>query len=173
MRRPLSSLLPLWAAIACSLPSAHAQEVDASHYDGTWSVRFTCPDGTACTARLALRDFEGTWQDLKGTRSSKSACGGKKIPISVQTSKLARLEFTVWGETAAPGCPTLSIMVKPVDRKSLEGSYDLGAHETESPEVHASHSAPPPSGQPASKDNAKPPATVRANPARSMRLERR
>jgi len=180
MRIPMRHALiwmPLWVAVSCVLPHASAQEVDANHYDGTWAVRFRCPDGSACTARMVLKDFEGTWQDVNGTRFSKRACGGKKIPLSVQSSKLTHLAFTVWGEAVAPGCPTLSLLVKPVNGKLLEGSYDVGVHESESPEVHASHSAAPPSGQPASKDTgttaAAAAAAAGAGSARSVRLERR
>jgi hypothetical protein len=38
-------------------------------------------------------------------------------------------------------CPTLGIVVKPVDEKTLAGSVAIGTHATESAEVHASHSA--------------------------------
>ena len=79
--------MPFWVAVTFFMSHANAQEVDANHYDGTWTVRLRCPDGSACTARLVLRDFEGTWQDVKGTRFSKGVCGGKKIPLSVQSSK--------------------------------------------------------------------------------------
>jgi len=164
--------MPLWLALACVCSGAGAQEADASHYDGTWTVRLRCPDGSNCTARLVLRDFEGTWQDLQGKRSAKGACGGKKIPLTVQSSKLAHLAFTVWGENIAPGCPTLSILVKPVNPKVLEGRYELGVHEGESPEVHASHSQATLSAQPAGKDTGKA-AVADAGPARSVRFERR
>jgi hypothetical protein len=96
--RPDRFLMPLWLALAFFVPSAGAQDAEASHYDGTWTVRLRCPDGSSCAARLVLRDFEGTWQDLQGKRSAKGACGAKKIPLTVQSSKLSHLAFKVWGE---------------------------------------------------------------------------
>ena len=167
-------LTSLWIGIACLVPPAAAQEIDAGHYDGGWTVRFKCPDGTACTARMVLKDFEGSWQDVRGSRASKSVCGGRKIPLSVQSSKLAHLAFTAWGESVRPGCPTLSIFVKPVSAKLLEGSYDVGVQETERAEVHASHSKAAPSGRPADTPSAKPVSpAVKVDPGRAIRLERR
>lgn len=170
--RPDRFLMPLWLALAFFVPSAGAQDADASHYDGTWTVRLRCPDGSSCAARLVLRDFEGTWQDLQGKRSAKSACGAKKIPLTVQSSKLSYLAFTVWGENISPGCATLSVLVKPVTPKVLEGRYELGVHEGESPEVHASHSQPVPAAPPVRNDTGKA-ALADAGTARSVRLERR
>ena len=165
-------LMPLWLALAFFGPAAGAQEAEASHYDGTWTVRLRCPDGSNCAARLVLRDFEGTWQDLQGKRSAKSACGAKKIPLTVQSSKLSHLEFTVWGENISPGCPTLSVLVKPVNAKVLEGRYELGVHEGESSEVHAGHSQPAPDAPPVRNDTGKA-AVSDAGTARTVRLERR
>ena len=167
-------LTSLWIGIACLVPPAAAQEIDAGHYDGAWTVRFKCPDGTACTARMVLKDFEGSWQDVGGSRRWKSVCGGRKIPLSVQSSKLAHLALTAWGESVRPGCPTLSIFVKPVSGKLLEGSYDVGVQETERAEVHASHSKAAPSGRPADTTSAKPVSpAVKVDPGRAIRLERR
>ena len=159
--------------MAIFMPHAAAQEIDASHYDGAWTVRFKCPDGSACTARMVLKDFEGSWQDVKGSRASKSVCGGRKIPLSVQSSKLAHLAFTAWGESVTPGCPTLSIFVQPVSGKLLEGRYDVGVQETERAEVHASHSKAAPSARPGGSIPAKPIAAAPVDPGRAIRLERR
>ena len=171
--RPALLLTSFWIAIACLEPTAVAQEVDASHYDGAWTVRFKCPDGNACTARMVLKDFEGTWQDVKGSRASKSACGGRRIPLSVQSSKLAHLAFTAWGESVTPGCPTLSIFVKPVSGTLLEGSYDVGVHDTERAEVHASHSKAALPARASDTASTRPAAAVHIDPARAIRLERR
>ena len=105
-------------------------------------------------------------------RSAKSACGAKKIPLTVQSSKLSHLAFTVWGENISPGCPTLSVLVKPVNAKVLEGRYELGVHEGESSEVHAGHSQPAPDAPPVRNDTGKA-AVSDAGTARTVRLERR
>ena len=171
--RPALLLTPLWIAIACCAHPAAAQEVDASHYDGSWTVRFKCPDGSACTARMVLKDFEGSWQDVQGSRASKRVCGGRKLPLSVQSSKLAHLAFTAWGDSVAPSCPTLSIFVKPVSATRLEGRYDVGVQETERAEVHASHAKESATARPAAAPSAKPTAATPTDPARAIRLERR
>ena len=87
-----------------------------------------------------LEGYDGTWQDRPGRDSAaRSACGGRKVPLTVQSSSRTLLAFTVWGETVAPACPTLTIAVKPTSDKLLKASADAGSHASESPEVHASH----------------------------------
>jgi hypothetical protein len=128
---------------------ALGQTVDKT-YDGTWDVRLTGPDRATQAATLVLKAYDGTWQDRPGSqRAAKGACAGKKIPLSVQASTTTALVFTVWGEVVAPGCPTLTVMVRPRGERVLEGSADLGSHGSESPEVHASHSAAPAASAPA------------------------
>jgi hypothetical protein len=105
---------------------ASAQPADRT-YDGTWAVQLTPPQGKAQAATLVLKDFEGTWQDRRGApRAAASACAAKKIPITVQASTTLTLVFTVWGEVVAPGCPTLSLTVRPRGDTHLEGLADLG-----------------------------------------------
>jgi hypothetical protein len=122
--------------------SAFAQPADRT-YDGTWAVQLTGPDGAAQAATLVLKDYDGTWQDRPGSRrAAKGACAGKKIPISVQTSTTLLLALTVWGEVVAPGCPTLTVTVRPRGEARLDGLADLGSKGSGRPEVS-------PSGQPA------------------------
>ena len=133
---------------------ALAQPVDKT-YDGTWEVRLTGPDRSVQAATLVLNGYDGTWQDRPGSRrAATGACAGKKIPLSVQASTTTILVFTVWGEVLAPGCPTLTVMVKPRGERVLEGSADLGSHGSESPDVHASHSATPAASAPATAEPA-------------------
>jgi hypothetical protein len=41
--------------------AASAQEVDAGHYDGSWTARLPCRSGQGtCAARLSIADFAGT-----------------------------------------------------------------------------------------------------------------
>src|SRR5688500_6731413 len=94
---------------------------------------------------------------------------GKKIPLTVQSSKLAHLALTVWGETVGPGCPNLSIFVKPVGSKTLEGSYDVGVHGTERPEVHACHAKPARADPSADSKTAWPTDAALADPRQAIR----
>jgi len=164
---PLASFRAgLAVAISCVVTAAGAQEVDAGHYDGSWTARLQCRSGKGmCAARLSIADFAGTWQDLSGTSAAQRMCGGKKMPLTVQSSTRSQLAFTVFGDQVSEKCPTLSILVKPIDAKRLAGGVVIGLHASESPEVHADHSAAPASGgmQPAAA----------ASAPNAIRLERR
>jgi hypothetical protein len=130
------------AVLSLSMLSAGAFAQPAEKlYDGAWTARLTAPDGAVQSATLELKAYDGTWQDRPGSRrAAKAACGGKKIPISVQASTPTLLLFTVWGEVVGPGCATLTVMARPRGETELGGPVDQGAHASESPEVHASHS---------------------------------
>ena len=126
-----------------------------------WSARLPCSSGAGtCSARLVIADFAGTWQDLSGSNASKRICGGgKKMPLTVQSSTREQLAFTVFGDSVSLRCPTLTILVKPVDDKTMQGSVDVGVHAGENREVHAGHSGAS--------------AATSANPANAIRLVRR
>jgi len=166
---PLASFRAgLAVAISCVVTAAGAQEVDAGHYDGSWTARLQCRSGKGmCAARLSIADFAGTWQDLSGTSAAQRMCGGKKMPLTVQSSTRSQLAFTVFGDQVSERCPTLSILVKPVDARTLAGSVAIGLHASESPEVHASHSTAPASGETAAS------TAAGAGAPNAIRLERR
>ncbi|MET0322350.1 MAG: hypothetical protein ABW069_16645 [Duganella sp.] len=123
MQRHLASALST-ALLLCA-PLAHAQETDTDLYDGRWNVTMKAADGSAAAASLVVANFGGTWQDQprKGAKVNK-ACSGKKFPITVQRSLPERMEFTVWGSSVAPACPDLTVLLKPVDAKTLEGTVN-------------------------------------------------
>jgi hypothetical protein len=153
--------LSLLAVLGCS--SAQAQPQDDQSYDGTWSVRLLATDGAARNATLVVRDYAGTWQVQPGARrAAKDPCGGRKIPLTVQSSTRTLLAFTVWGETIAP-----------VGEKTLEGTVDLESHASESPEVHASHAGPPAVSGSSSATSAGATGAKRIGSAGSVRLTRR
>ena len=164
--------LSLLAVLGCS--SAQAQPQDDQSYDGTWSVRLLATDGAARNATLVVRDYAGTWQVQPGARrAAKDPCGGRKIPLTVQSSTRTLLAFTVWGETIAPSCPTLTVTVTPVGEKTLEGTVYLESHASESPEVHASHAGPPAVSGSSSATSAGATGAKRIGSAGSVRLTRR
>lgn len=138
------SCFSLALVIACLFAGgAKAEEVDASYYDGTWTARLPCQHGGTCSARVVIREFQGTWQDLSGTNVAKRACGGKPLPLTVQRSTRSELAFTAFGDNVSMACPTLSISLKPVNAKTLEGSFEIGVHAAaDPPEVHSGHSPP-------------------------------
>jgi hypothetical protein len=138
MSRACPSLLLL--AIACAGGHVSAQEADDSYYDGTWSVRVPCHQRALCSARLVLSDHAGTWEELAGGSLSKGACHDKKVPLTVQKSTRSQLAFTVWGTHVAPDCPNLSVLVKPVNTRTLEGIFAFGVQELA--EHDADHTTP-------------------------------
>ena len=140
---PAAFPLRLVAAAALSLGAhlASAQEIDAKSHDGTWTARLLGPDGAIREATLVVDGYDGTWLDRAGRRGARGPCAGKKVPVTVQSSTGSLLAFTVWGDTVAPTCPTLTVTVRPTGERSLEGTVDLGSHGSESLEVHAAHAA--------------------------------
>jgi hypothetical protein len=163
-------------AIAASIASpALAQEPDAQSYAGTWSVRLQGSDRVPRGATLVLTGYEGTWQDHAGSpRGANSACGGNKIPLTVQSSTRTLLAFTVWGDTVAPTCPVLTIVVRPQGAKLLAGSADLGSHADEIVEAASEHARA--GGAASAPTSAAAGAAIRPDPqgsAGSVRLTRR
>lgn len=121
-----------------------AQPADKT-YDGTWAVQLTGQDGAAQAATLVLQGYDGNWRDRPGSRrAAKGQCAGKKIPISVQTSTTLLLVLTVWGEVVAPGCPTLTVTVRPRGETRLDGLADLGSRASGRPEASPSGEPAPP-----------------------------
>jgi len=161
---------PLFLAIVSAAGSARAQQVEDSYYDGTWSVRVPCDQRALCSARLVLRDFAGTWEELAGGSLSNGACHGKKVPLTVQKRTQSELAFTVWGMNVAPDCPNLSILVRPVNTRTLEGIFEFGVQELEHRD--ADHTTP---SDMTKQLEAKAGGTADGRPAanRSIRLQRR
>jgi hypothetical protein len=94
---------------------------DIVAYDGRWDV--LVPQRP--TVRLVIQDFVGTWQEVgKAADPKRAACLNKKLPLTVQHSSSKELEFTVWGVDVSPGCPNLTIALKPVDDRTMEGTVD-------------------------------------------------
>jgi hypothetical protein len=165
MSSPWIRSVALALAGLCAGAAAIAQEADAGYYDGRWTARLACPSGAgACIARVVIDDFGGTWQDVSAGNASKRLCGGKKMPLTVQGSTASQFAFTVFGDSVSARCPTLSVLVRPVDANTLQGSVEIGLHANESAEIHAAHS-----GLPAA---AAAPASG-ADGTRSIRLVRR
>ena len=166
-----SWFLPLSLAIACVAGSASAQqEADANYYDGTWSVRVPCNQRALCSARLVLADYAGTWEELAGGSLSKGACHGKKVPLTVQKSTQSALAFTVWGTNVAPDCPNLSILVKPVNTRTLEGTFEFGVRDLDR---HDAEHTTPSDMTKQLEQKAGGAADNRPTAARSIRLQRR
>lgn len=123
VKTPLISLL-----CALSVPAAWAQaEPDSYAYDGRWKVSMQTGTGKPATADLVLTRFSGTWSDVSpGAGARPKACHGKKLPVTVQNSQARELEFTAWGSSASKACPDISMTVRPVSAKLLEGTLATG-----------------------------------------------
>lgn len=114
---------------SCLLGSAaHAQqEPDTDVFNGKWNVSIQAETGKPQTARLQLVNFGGTWTTTSLLGGPKTrACIGKKFPVTVQVSQAAALEFTAWGAQVSPACPDLTVVLKPVSEKVLEGTLGTG-----------------------------------------------
>jgi hypothetical protein len=97
-------------------------------YDGTWTATFDRSVGPAGTAKFVLEDFAGTWQDVGPVdRLKGSACGAKSRPVTVQLSQKEGFAFTVFGTHVSPQCQDLTVYVKHVDAKTLEGTVESKA----------------------------------------------
>ena len=97
-------------------------------YDGTWTATFDRSVGATGTAKLVLKDFAGTWQDVgPANRLKDSVCGGKPMPVTVQLSQKEGFAFTAFGISVSPQCPNLEVYVKPVDAKTMEGTVERQA----------------------------------------------
>jgi hypothetical protein len=114
------TLLALLACATCFCAFAHEEDEgdDVPLYEGVWTVRF---EGHR-SARFALRDWAGTWQETGKGDPAVAACGRRKVPVTVQHSTPAHFEFTVWGSKAGAGCPDTSFVFQPVKDGVLEGA---------------------------------------------------
>lgn len=101
-------------------------------YDGTWSAHLQGNDGKRREATVIIAGYDGTWQDRSG---GPAACGGKRMPITFQTSRGTVVAFTVWGEKADASCPNLSVLVRPAGAKALQGIADVGVSDRDPAEA--------------------------------------
>jgi len=121
-----TAFIPL---LLCTLSAsaAFAQPSETAEFDGKWNVSIQSATGRPHTAKLTLGDFAGTWLEAtSSTRLQAKACRGKKFPVTVQTSQTTELEFMAWGSSIAPNCPEISVKVRPVSPKVLEGKLASG-----------------------------------------------
>lgn len=118
--------------LACTASPLSAQEPAAATYDGTWSARLQGNDGKRRDATVIIAGYDGTWQDRTGGPAS---CGGRKMPITFQSSRRTVVAFTVWGEKAGANCPNLSVLVKPAGAKVLQGIADVGVSDRDPAEA--------------------------------------
>jgi hypothetical protein len=64
------------------------------------------------------------------------------MPLTVPSGTRSLLAFTAFGDGVSLPCPTLTIAVKPVDAKTLEGTVDSDAARRRRPR------SPRPAGRP-------------------------
>ena len=144
---------------------------DGSYYDGIWSVRVPCHQRALCSARVVLRDSAGTWEELAGGSLSKGACRGQKMPLTVQRATPTQLAFTVWGTNVAPDCPNISVLVTPVNTRTLDGVFEFGVQELH--EHDSDHTRPTDLTRQLEGKAASAPVEARPPADRSIRMQRR
>ncbi|WP_077037983.1 hypothetical protein [Pelomonas sp. KK5] len=119
-------LATLSLLLASTLAQAQ-QEPDTDAFNGKWNVRIDAGSGHARTATLTLVNWAGTWVATSLPNGPRSkVCIGRKLPVTVQVSQAATLEFTAWGAQIATACPDLNMVLRPVSEKVLEGSLSTG-----------------------------------------------
>jgi hypothetical protein len=112
-------------AVAASVFATAAMgqaEPDVTH-DGNWLATIQAADGSRQSARFVIREFGGDWIGAGGRKpATGSACAGKKLPITVQASTTAALDFTVWASQISPKCANLTVETKSVGKDVFEGT---------------------------------------------------
>ena len=111
------------AASVFATAAAGSRPSPTCPHDGNWAATIQTADGSRQSARFVIRQFSGDWIGAGGRNPvTHSACAGKKLPITVQASTAAALDFTVWGAQVSPKCPDLTIEAKSVGKDVFEGT---------------------------------------------------
>ena len=118
MRSTLVLLCLGFAFLVSARAAGDAEEMPL--YEGAWSVRLDPQQA----AQVTLRGWEGTW---RWTGPAHDGCRGKAMPITIQHSTASVLEFTAWGSTISRACPDVSLSLKPLDARLLEGTSESGS----------------------------------------------
>lgn len=100
------------------------QEPDTDAFNGRWNVAFRDGAGRPHTAQLEIAHFAGTW--VGASQGRPGACARKRFPVTVQVGQASALEFTVWRAQVSPGCPDITVRVRPVSATLLEGTVASG-----------------------------------------------
>lgn len=123
METVLDKLLVSVLAAGLFGSSAWAQKVDTTEYDGRWIAHVQGDPVGARSAQVTIVDYAGTWLEPGGRNQKRHACQSKKpFPITVQQSNKEEVEFMVWAAMVLPACADFSVLLKPVDEKTLEGT---------------------------------------------------
>jgi len=80
-------------------------------------------DGSRQSAKFVIRDFGGDWIGAVGRNPATGRAGaGKKLPITMQESIAAALEFAVRGSQVSTKCANLTIEANSVGKDVFEGT---------------------------------------------------
>lgn len=110
-----------------ALTDASALAQDASAYDGKWAATFVNPAGRENAAEVTISDAGGTWRDIDRRNERKvDKCNGKEFPIDVKARSAAKIVFRVAASTVLRECRDRHVTLRPVDGKSLEGTFADG-----------------------------------------------
>lgn len=104
---------------------AFAQE--PFNYDGKWRARFTGQSGANREAELIITGLGGAWKLFPiGAEAKMDNCVDREFPITVKSSSLNELKFSVDASTALRGCNDSNVTAKPIDAKNMEGRFANG-----------------------------------------------
>jgi hypothetical protein len=118
----LRLLLAVAVTAFATAAAGQQAEPDVPH-DGKWLATIQTADGSRQSARFVIAQFGGDWTGAGGRNPvTHSACAGKKLPITVQASTAAALDFTVWGAQVSAKCPDLTIEAKVIGKDVFEGT---------------------------------------------------
>jgi hypothetical protein len=106
----------------CALAAA-AQEKKA--YDGEWLAQYPTRNGNrVLEAVVVLNAAGGTWRIEPPTVRSKNLCLGIDYPVTVTQDSGESLHLSVQASKALTGCRDLSVNLKRVDDRTLQGLID-------------------------------------------------
>lgn len=109
-------------ALATMLLLSSTAMAQTSSYNGTWNAAYKNDQGSLREGVVVVEDLGGTFV-INGQVPS-NPCAGLKVPIAVEQATAEELSFQVIRSKVMAGCRDSTVRMKPLDAKTLEGTYD-------------------------------------------------
>ena len=93
--------------------------------DGRWLAEYPRRNNaTMLEAVVVLKGSSGTWNVTPPSVRARNPCLGRDYPIAVIAESAESVDLAVRGSQALTGCSDLSVKLKRIDDKTLEGLID-------------------------------------------------
>lgn len=109
------------ALVASVVLTSFAQQNNP--YNGNWLAKFTTSNGRPVEAEVIVKDAAGTWTR---TDRNRNPCAGLNMPIAVARATASEFEFSINGSKMLTGCSDVTVTLKRIDDKTLEGQNSNG-----------------------------------------------